>query len=70
MDISDEDLLNDDSVVVPNSVPENFSSQLVTRLGIKSLTNAQAETAINNTTVTVKKFLFIMTSYIYCDSHT
>ena len=50
MDISDEDLLNDDSVVVPNSVPENFSSQLVTRLGIKSLTNAQAETAINNTT--------------------
>jgi len=51
MDISGEDLLNDDSIIVPDSLPdtENFSSQLIVRLGIESLTNTQAETAINNT---------------------
>jgi len=59
MDISGEDLLNDDSVIVPDSVPdtENFSSQLIVCLGIKSLTNVQAETAINNTIYTDKILL-------------
>jgi len=51
MDISDEDLLNDDSFVVPNSVPdaENFTSQLVVCLGIKSQSNTQTKTVTNNT---------------------
>jgi len=44
-------LLNDNSIIVPDSVPdtENFSSQLIVCLGIKNLNNAQAETVINNT---------------------
>ena len=45
------DLLSDDSLVVPDSVPdaENFSLQLIVHLGIKSQNNAQAETVVNNT---------------------
>ena len=49
MDISDEDLLSDDFLVVPNSVPDikNFSSHLIIRLGIKSQSIIQTETIIN-----------------------
>jgi len=42
-------LLNNDSFVVPDTVPEveNFSQQLVVHLGIKSQSNAQLETVTN-----------------------
>jgi len=45
--------------VVPDSVPEaeNFSQQLVVRLGIKSQSNSQAETVTNTNIGETKRFL-------------
>jgi len=52
VDVSDDDLLNEDSTVVPDTIPETdtFSSQLVVRLRIKSQPKVMAEAIINTNT--------------------
>ena len=56
MDISDEDLLNEDSLLVPatqTQSPTTFSSELIRHFSLKSSQQKPvlAETIINNTSI-------------------